>query len=293
MSSLTNQNPSPTSGVRRPHMTIQPSSRWSALNLQEVWQFRDLLMTLAARDVKLRYRQTAMGVVWIVLQPLLAAAVYVFVFYKVAGMSTGRIAAVPFIFTGLLAWNAFAATLSKTSGSLVGNAHLVSKVFFPRLVLPLSTVFSTLIDFSVSLGILAVVMAIFHVVPGWGLLLMPVWLLVMQLLALGVGLVAAALTVQYRDVGFVLPILTQYLQFASPVFYATFQVTSHLGHWSSVYYINPLASLLEAFRWSMLGPAAGDVHWKFLAYAVVVSLVIFVWGTFQFKRMERKFADVI
>lgn len=274
-------------------MTIQPSSRWSALNLGEVWQFRDLLMSLAARDVKLRYRQTAMGVVWIVLQPLMAAAVYVFVFYKIAGMSTGRIPAVPFIFAGLVAWNAFAATLSKTSGSLVGNAHLVSKVFFPRLVLPLSTVFSTLIDFLVSLGLLVIVMIIFHIVPGWGLLLMPVWVLCMQMLALGIGLVSAALTVQYRDVAFVQPILTQYLQFASPVFYATFQVTKILGHWAPVYYVNPLASLLEAFRWSMLGPKAGDVHWGFLAYGVLASLLIFVWGAFQFKRMERKFADVI
>lgn len=292
MSTLTNPPP-PAVPARRPHMTIQPSSRWSALNLHEVWQFRDLLMTLAARDVKLRYRQTAMGVVWIVLQPLLAATVYVFVFYKVAHMSTGGIPAIPFIFAGLVAWNAFAATLSKTSASLVGNAHLVAKVFFPRLVLPLSTVFSTLIDFLVSLGLLIIVMILFRITPGWGLLLMPVWILVMQMLALGVGLVAAAFTVQYRDVGFVLPILTQYLQFASPVFYATFQVTSALGRWAPLYYLNPLASLLEAFRWSMLGPKAGDVHWGFLAYAVAVSLLVFVWGAFQFKRMERRFADVI
>lgn len=291
MSSTANSVPSPPAA--KPYLTIRPSTHWSALNLPEVWQFRDLLMTLAARDVKLRYRQTALGVIWVVLQPLMAAAVYVFVFYKLAGLSTGRIPAVPFIFSGLLAWNAFSGTLTKTSGSLVGNAHLVSKVFFPRLVLPLSSVFGTLIDFGVSFVILAVMMAVCHIAPGWSLLLLPVWLLVMQLLALGVGLVTAALTVQYRDVGFVLPVVTQYLQFASPVLYATFQVTTHLGRWSSLYYLNPLASLLEAFRWSLFGLRAGGVHWAYLAYAVVFSLLVLVGGAFQFKKMERKFADVI
>lgn len=290
MSSTLNQTQAPS--APKPHLTIRPSSHWSALNLHEVWQFRDLLMTLAARDVKLRYRQTAMGAAWVVLQPLLAALVFSFLFNKVARLPTGTIPPFVFTFAGLMAWNAFAGTLAKASGALVGNAHLVSKVFFPRLVLPLSTLFSTLIDFGVTLVIMLALMGFYHVTPDWHIVLLPIWIFALLTLAMGIGLVAAAVTVQYRDVGFILPVLTQYLQYASPVAYATAVVTAHLGpRWTAVYFLNPIVSLLEAFRWSLLG--TGDVHWGYVIYAVIISVVILVLGAFQFKRMERKFADVI
>lgn len=289
MSSIINDAPA---SAQTPHLTIRPSGRWAALNLREVWQFRDLLMTLAMRDVKLRYRQTAIGAAWVILQPLISALIFFVIFTRIAQLPTAGVPAFAFIFSGQLAWNAFANTLTKSSGSLVGNAHLVSKVFFPRLVLPLSTVFSTLIDFGVAFVMMVILMFGYHIVPSWSLLLLPVWLLLLLLLAMGVGLVAAAANVQYRDVGYVLPVVIQFLQYASPVAYAT-SVVHKLGHWSFLYFLNPLASLLEAFRWSLFGLGHNAVHWPFLVYSSVLSVFVFVAGAFQFKKMEKRFADVI
>lgn len=276
----------------RPHLTIKPSSRWSALNLGEVWQFRDLLMTLAARDVKLRYRQTALGAIWVVLQPLISAGVFALVFGKIANLPSDGIPYFIFSFGGLLAWNAFSNTLTKASGSLVGNTQLVSKVYFPRLILPLSTVFSTMIDFGVALVMMFVLMALYHVVPHVGILLLPFWLLLILLLSVGIGLVAAALTVSYRDVSFILPVLTQFLLYASPVAYSLSVVLSKLhGAALDLYYLNPMATLLEAFRWSLFGK--GHLSGGYVLYTTLVTILIFVGGAFLFKKMERRFADVI
>ena len=272
----------------RPFLTIQPTSGWQAINLRELWQFRDLLVTLAQRDVKLRYRQTALGALWVLLQPLMAAGIFSFVFGKVAKLPSDGLPYFLFSYAGLLGWNAFSATLGKSSGSLLGNAGLVSKVYFPRLVLPLSVVFSTLIDFAVALSLMAVLMVVYHVAPTAGLLLLPVWLALIILLAVGVGMYASALTVSYRDVGFILPVLTQFLLYASPVAYAVSAVPPHLRF---VYFLNPLSGLLEAFRWSLLG--TGHLDARIVAYSTVVTLLVFVGGALSFKKMERKFADVI
>ncbi len=272
----------------RPYLTIKPSAGWQAINLREIWQFRDLLTTLAQRDVKLRYRQTALGVLWVVLQPLLAAGIFSFVFGKVAKLPSDGLPYFIFSFAGLLAWNAFSSTLTKASGCLLQNANLVSKVYFPRLVLPLSTVFSSLIDFAVALVLMAVLMALYHIVPGVGLLLLPVWLALILMLAVGAGLYTSALTVTYRDVQYVLPVLVQFLLYASPIAYAVSAVPSHLR---MVYFLNPLSGLFEAFRWSLLGTghlAPGEV-----AYSAIVTVLVFLGGAFSFKKMERKFADVI
>jgi len=273
----------------KPHLTIQPTAGWQAINLRELWQFRDLLLTLAQRDVKLRYRQTALGVVWVILQPLIAAGIFSFVFGKVAKLPAPT--GVPYLvfsYAGLLAWNAFSSTLTKTSGCLLANSNLVSKVYFPRLALPLSTVFSTLIDFGVALVMMALLMAINHVVPTAALLLLPVWLFLVVVLALGVGLYTSALMVSYRDVQYILPVITQFLLYASPVAYSAALIPVK---YKLIFELNPLTGLLEAFRWSLLGTAAPN--WNSVAYAAVVTVVVFVLGAFSFKKMERKFADVI
>ena len=276
------------SEAEKPYLLITPSKGWAALNLRELWQFRDLLTTLAGRDVKLRYRQTALGAIWVILQPLMAAGIFSVVFGKVAKLPSDGLPYFLFAYAGLLGWNIFSSTLGKVSGCLVGNAHLVSKVFFPRLVLPLSTVFSTLVDFGVALAMLFVLMAVYHVVPTLGLLLLPVWLLLTLLLAMGLGLCASALMVTYRDVGYVLPVVTQFLLYGSPVAYALSAVPKE---WKAVYLLNPLSVLLEGFRWSLLGRGALDVN--SVVYAAVVSVLVFTGGVFAFKRMERKFADII
>jgi len=290
---------SPTATVAappKPLLTIEPRSGWVPLNLAEIWQFRDLLMGLAGRDVRLRYRQTALGVSWVVLQPLIAAGLFTFIFGMLAGMPGKKgLPVFVLIYCGMLGYNVFANTLSKAGICLVGNAQLVSKVYFPRMVLPLSTALSTLLDFAVASVILIALMIVYHVHIGWGLLLMPALLAVILILALGVGLWASALTVSYRDVQYVLPVLLQFAMYASPAAYTLSWVNDTLRpkhpHLVAAYMLNPLASLLEAFRWSWLG--TGDLHWGWLAYSFAFSVVAFVLGCVAFRRMERRFADVI
>ena len=206
----------------KPQLVLKPSAGWQAVNLKQIWQYRDLLMTLAMRDVKLRYRQTALGAIWVILQPLLGAGILSFVFNRVANIPTGSVPPFLFSFAGMLGFTVFSSTLSKASASLVGNSQLVSKVFFPRLVLPLSTVLSTLVDFGVSLAdVVCVDGDLSHrarranfagAACGWLLIL---------LMSLGCGLIAAAVMVSYRDVQYVLPVVVNLLTFASPIAYAT------------------------------------------------------------------------
>jgi lipopolysaccharide transport system permease protein len=274
----------------RPHLTIRPTRGWSALNLRELWLFRDLLTTLAIRDIKLRYRQTALGVAWVILQPLIAAGIFTFVFDRLAKLPSDGTPYFAFAFAGQIAWGAFANTLGKSSASLVQNAALVSKVFFPRLILPLSTLFATLIDFGVGLAIMAALMLMYGLAPGWGVLLLPVWLALILLLASGVGLAAAALMVRYRDVAYVMPVLVSLLTYASPVGYSISAVPA--GALPAYLLLNPLASLLSAFRWSLLGNGALP-EWGYILYAAVVAVLFFVGGALMFRKMERTFADVI
>lgn len=276
----------------KPHLIIRPSTGWQSLDLGGIWQFRDLLVTLAQRDVKLRYRQTSLGVLWVILQPLIAAGIFSFVFGRVAGLPSDGVPHIVFSYAGLLGWNVFSSTLNKTSGVLLANAGLISKVYFPRLVLPLSTIFSTLIDFCVALAMLVVLMVINRVVPGPQVLLLPVWLLLLVLLALGIGLYTSALAVSYRDVQHILPVATQFLLYGSPVAYSlSFALSKIPPEYQILYLLNPLSGLLQAFRWSLLG--TGTMLWGAVAYSGVIAVSTFVVGAFAFRKMEKKFADVI
>jgi lipopolysaccharide transport system permease protein len=275
------------------HRTIRPATRWISLNLPEVWHYRDLLLTLAQRDVRLRYRQTALGALWVVLQPLIAAGIFTFVFQKVAGLSGNGIPYFALAFTGQVAWMAFSSTLSKSASSLVGNASLVSKVFFPRLVLPLSTVPSTALDFTVGFVVITVLMMVYGIVPFWGILTLPVWFLLIVMLSLGIGLICASAMVRYRDVGYIVPVALQMLLYASPIGYSLQQMESRLGETFIPVYLllNPLAALVEAFRWSLFHTE--NVPWFYVGYAAIVSVVVLTVGAMAFRQQERKFADVI
>jgi lipopolysaccharide transport system permease protein len=277
----------------KPYLTIRPSSGWAAINIAEVWRFRDLLMSLAGRDLKLRYKQTALGVAWVVLQPLLAAGIFSFVFGKLASFPSHGVPYFLFSYVGLLGWNLFANTVTKTSTCLLGNSQLISKVFFPRLVLPLSAIPSVMVDFAVAAGMLVILMAFAHHAPGWALLLLPLWMAILLLAALGVGLCTAALSVSYRDVQYILPVAIQALLYASPIAYALTDALAKLPlRWERALYLaNPLAAPLEAFRWSILAVTPPPA-WP-LAYAAAAAVVVFVVGAYSFKRMERQFADVI
>ncbi len=278
----------PTGVEQVPYFTIRPKGGWAVLDLGDLWQFRDLLLALAIRDLKLRYKQTALGVLWVVLQPLVAAGVFAFVFGKVAKMPSAGIPYIVFAFAGLLAWNLFNNVVTKTSSCLVGNAHLVSKVYFPRLILPLSSIPSALVDFMVGTLVMGMLLVVHGIQPGWGLLLLPVWVAMLLALSMGIGLVTSALSVNYRDVQYILPVALQILLYGSPVAYAVAAVPADL-QW--VYNLNPLASVFEGVRWSLLG--TGSLDAGALAYSSCVAVVTLVAGAFAFKRMERSFADVI
>jgi lipopolysaccharide transport system permease protein len=269
-------------------LRLAPGHRNIARELAETWQARDLLYTFADRDLRLRYRQTALGVVWVVLQPLIAAGIFTFVFGTVAHLSSDGKPYMLFTFAALTGWNLFSGILTRASGCLVGNSHLVSRVYFPRLILPLSVIPAALVDFAVSLGMFAALLVVYGVTPTAALLTLPFWMLLLSAGAFGTGLVAASLMVRYRDVQFVLPVATQLLLYASPVAYAAARVPEK---WRTMYYLNPLVAATEGLRWSLLGtaaPSAGAV-----AYSVAIAALAVIVGIMVFRAMERGFADVI
>jgi lipopolysaccharide transport system permease protein len=276
-------------GGEPPHLVVRPRAGWLPTAPGELWRYRELLRRFAARDVTLRYRQTALGVIWVVLQPLLGAGILSFVFGTVAGLE-GPPGVGYFVFSlaGMVGWTAFSQTALRASGSLVSNAQLVSKVFFPRLLLPLATTLSTLVDVAVSLAVLVVLLVVQAVWAGPAILLMPLWLALLVGLGLGIGLVTSSLTVRYRDVQFVLPVAIQLLLFASPVAYSVSSAPES-AQWA--FAINPLTGLLEGLRWSLLGteaPTAGAV-----VYSVAATVLALAMGLAIFSRLERQFADVI
>jgi lipopolysaccharide transport system permease protein len=273
-----------------PLRTLRPTTGWVSLDLHELAEFRDLLLELARRDVKLRYRQTALGIAWVVLQPLAAAGALNFAFGIVAGAKPPGGSYFLFTFVGLLAWNLFSLTLSKTSLSLVGNSYLVSKVYFPRLILPLSGTLSTLLDFSVALAVYFALLAFTGLAPQPLIVLLPMWIGLIFCLALGAGFIAAALTVNYRDIQHVLPIVIPFLLYASPVAYDVAQIPPQ--YQTAFYLVNPLAALIAGLRASLL-PGSALPPVVFVAWSAMLALGLFVFGAAVFKRTERSFADVV
>lgn len=276
-------------GAIRVHRIIKRRTGWLPANPREVWDFRGLLFRFAARDITLRYRQTALGAIWVILQPLLGAGILSFVFGNVAGLSApDGIPYFVFSLVGMVGWTAFSQITMRASSSMVSNAQLVQKVYFPRLLLPLSTVLSTMVDVAVSLGLVAVLLVVNSIHAGVALLTFPLWLALFVVLGLGIGLAASALTVRFRDVQYVLPVAVQMLLFLSPVAYPLSAVPASER---ALYELNPLVGLLEGFRWSLLGTPAPSA--ALTAYSTVASIVLLVLGLLVFHRMERSFADVI
>ncbi|MBI3568268.1 MAG: ABC transporter permease [Gemmatimonadetes bacterium] len=257
-------------------------------DLAEVWRFRDLCGALGRRDVTLRYRQTLLGVVWVVLQPLIAGGLFTVVFGKVAKLPSDGIPYFLFAYSGFVAWTAFQNALTRSSGSLLAQASLVTKVYFPRLVLPLSSLWSTAVDFLVGLTSLAVLLAVYRVAPGWPLLTLPLWIALLHAMGLGLGTLAAALSVRYRDLQYALPVLVQLLLYASPVAYGTAAVPARFR---ALYVLNPLAGTLDGFRWSVAGTAPPST--LSVTMAVAGALVSLAVGLVFFARFERRLADVI
>jgi lipopolysaccharide transport system permease protein len=267
---------------------IKPSRGWISLNLRELWTYRELLYFLVWRDVKVRYKQTFIGVAWAVLQPLLTMIIFTFVFSRFAKIPSDNLPYPLFAYTALLPWNFFSGALTRSSASIVGQSHLISKVYFPRLVIPLSAVLSGIADFVVAFLLLVVMMVWFGCVPHWGIVALPLFLLLALTTALAAGLWLSALNVRYRDVTYTVPFLIQLWMFASPIAYPSSLVPEQ---WRAIYSLNPLAGVIEGFRWALIGGVMPDRRLLVISSAVV--LVLLVGGLVYFKRMERTFADEV
>ena len=277
-----------------PILVIEPGRRFAAVRLTELWQHRELLYFLILRDVKVRYKQTILGAAWAILQPLATAMVFTIFFGRLAGIPSDGIPYPLFAYAGLLVWTFFAQGLAQSSASVVGSANLITKVYFPRLVIPLSAVLSGLLDLAVATPLLVVMMAHYRVWPGTAVLAAPFVLLLALLAVTGVGLWLSALNVEYRDVRFVVPFLVQLWLFVTPVIYPASVVTprlARLGVPSWVLGLNPMAGVVEGFRWATLGRGAAPV--SVIAASAVVAIALCVSGALYFRSVERSFADVV
>lgn len=267
---------------------IRPSGGWRAVNLAEVWRYRELLFFLTLRDVKLRYKQTALGVAWAVLQPLATMAVFAVFFGKLGKMPSDGQPYALFVLAALLPWQLFAYALTQSSNSLVAEQRLITKVYFPRLIVPVASVLSGLMDFGVTLVLVLIAMAAFGVVPTAAILALPVFTLFAVATALAIGLWLSALNVQYRDVRYTIPFLTQFWLFVSPVAYPVSLVPEA---YRTLYGLNPMAGVIEGTRWALLGTDAPD--WSLMGVSAAVVAVLLAGGLYYFKRMEKTFADVV
>lgn len=277
-----------TVAIPTPVLRITPPMRWWVLPVAELWQARELVYFFVWRDIKIRYKQTAIGAAWAVLQPLLAMLVFTLFFGKLAHIPSEGLPYEVFVYAGLLPWMYFAASLSNATNTIVENQRVITKVYFPRLILPLSAVLSGLVDFCISFLIFAVMMVYYHVRPTPEMLWLPLFLFLAVLTALGVGLWLSALNAMYRDVRYVLPFLIQLWLFASPVIYPPSLMPAK---WRWVFGLNPMTGVIEGFRWSLAGH--GDPPARLILISSGIVLVILLSGLGYFQKMETVISDVV
>lgn len=266
---------------------LRPKVGWQPIDLPELWHYRELLWILALRDIKVRYKQTALGATWAVIQPLLTMVVFT-VIQRMGNLPTDNVVGPLFNFCGLLPWQLFANSLTNAGNSLVGNQNLITKVYFPRLVIPIASVITGLVDFAIAFVVLLGMMACYHTVPGPQVLLLPVFVLMAFAAALAAGLWLSALNVEFRDVRYVIPFLVQFWLFCTPILYSS---TGVKKPWKRVLLgINPMSGVVEGFRWCMLGrPTPGPM----LLVSAITIVVMLLGGLFYFRRMEKTFADLV
>lgn len=276
---------SPTAGVT----VIEPRAGWQPIDLRELWNYRDLLFFLAWRDIKVRYKQTVLGAAWAVIQPLMNMIVFTIVFGRLAKMNASTDIPYPVLtFCAAVPWALFAASLTQAGNSLIGSQNLISKVYFPRLLIPMSSILSALVDFAIAFVVLILLMLAYGIVPSWTIVFLPVFILLTIMSATAMGLWLSALNVEYRDVRYTIPFLTQLWLLASPVGYPTSQVPPE---WRTIYGLNPMAGVIEGFRWALLGQDAPAISMMLVSATITVLLLI--GGLFYFRRMEKSFADLI
>ncbi len=270
------------------HSRIQPSQGWVSLQLSELWEYRELLYFLIWRDIKVRYKQTVLGAGWAIIQPLFTMLVFSLFFGRLAKVPSDGIPYPLFSFTALVPWTFFAQGLSQSSDSLVGSSNLIKKIYFPRLAIPIGTVCSGMVDFSLAFIVLLILCSSYGVYPTHRLLALPLFVILALITALGVGLWLSALNVKYRDVKYVVPFFTQVWMFATPIAYPSSLIQ---GNWRILYGLNPMAGVVEAFRWALLGTQTAPGMMILISY--IAAIAILIGGAFYFRRMEKTFADVV
>ena len=276
--------PAPDAAVLR----IQPSRGWTALGLRELWQYHELLYFLTWRDIKVRYKQTALGAAWAVIQPFFTMVVFSLFFGRLARVPSDGVPYPIFSYAALVPWTFFANGLAQSANSLVGSSNLIKKVYFPRLAIPLSTVLSEGLDFLIAFAVLIAMMLYFGITPTANIVWLPALVLLAVTTSLAVGLWLSALNVQFRDVRYVVPFITQFWMFATPIAYPSSLLDPR---WRAVYALNPMVGVVEGFRWALLGTetAPGPM----IVVSSVMALGLLVGGAFYFRRMEKQFADVV
>jgi lipopolysaccharide transport system permease protein len=271
-----------------PEIVIRPSQKGLDIDLSGLWRYRELLYFLAWRDIKVRYKQTVLGVIWVILQPVLTMVLFSLIFGRIAGLPSEGVPYPVFVFTALVPWQLFAYALTQSSTSLVADQNLITKIYFPRLVIPVASVFAGLLDFFISLVILMVLLAVYHIPFTWRILTLPLFTLFALGTAIAVGFWLSALNVQYRDVRYALPFVTLFWMYATPIAYSSALIPEKLKF---IYSLNPLVGVVDGFRWALLGieNSFGMNIW----ISLIMVLLLFFSGLIYFRRMEDEFADVV
>lgn len=268
----------------KPLVVVEARKSWVGINLRDLWAYRELLYFLTWRDVKVRYKQTAIGAAWAILQPLLLMLIFNFFIARLGGISSGNVPYPLFAYAGLLPWTFFANAVTSSGNSLVGSTNLITKVYFPRVFIPAAAVAAGLVDMAIAFGLLIVLMIYYGVGFHLNMLLLPLVIILTTLLALGVGMLMSALNVKYRDIRYALPFMIQVWMFASPVIYPLPE------KWHALLSLNPMTGIIEGFRAALFGQ---PLNWSPLALSAIITLALLVSSAFAFSRMERSFADVI
>jgi lipopolysaccharide transport system permease protein len=289
MAVTTSANPAPFNLPERPFAVIESSKYWVPLNLRDLWAYRELLYFLTWRDIKVRYKQTLLGATWAILQPLLTMLIFTVLFGRLAGFGllTGGVPYPLFAFAGLLPWTFFSSAITSSGNSVVNSAHLITKVYFPRMIIPAAAVGAALVDFANGLLLLVVLMFYYRVTPTSNLFLLPVLIVLTALLALGVGMWLSALNVKYRDIRFTIPFLVQVWMFVSPIIYPSGLIPARF-RW--LFSLNPLTGIIDGYRSALFGH---QINWQELGISASIAFVLFIFALYAFRRMERDFADII
>ena len=267
---------------------IKPSHGWAALDLRDLWLYRELVFFMTWRDLKVRYKQTLLGASWAILQPFLTMVVFSIFFGNLANVPSDGVPYPIFSYTGLVPWVLFSKALQDASRSLVANSHMITKVYFPRMILPLSSVMAGVVDFLIAFVVLLGMMVFFNISPTVNIWVLPLFLLLALVTAVGVGLWLSALNVLFRDINYILPFLTQFWMFVTPVAYPSSMVPSE---WQVIFALNPMTGVIEGFRWALLG--TGQPPGISTLVSSIVAVFLLISGMFYFKRMERLFADMV